>query len=74
MPSLDVRSQRIRDSLSNVQSHVKEIVIGQDDVIDGMLIGLISSGHVLIEGFPGLAKTLLVKTVARAFDCKFSRI
>jgi MoxR-like ATPase len=50
------------------------VVVGQRYVVERILIGLLSGGHVLLEGVPGLAKTLAVKTVAEAVDCTFSRI
>ena len=51
-----------------------KVVVGQRYVVERVLIGLFSGGHVLLEGVPGLAKTLAVKTVAEAVDCTFSRI
>jgi MoxR-like ATPase len=53
---------------------VESVLIGQRHLIDGLLIGLLSDGHVLLEGVPGLAKTLAVRTVARALHLKFPRI
>ncbi len=50
------------------------VVVGQRYVVERVLIGLLSGGHVLLEGVPGLAKTLAVKTIAEAVDCSFSRI
>ena len=49
-------------------------IVGQKHMIDGLLIGLLSNGHVLLEGVPGLAKTLTITTLAKAIDAKFSRI
>lgn len=49
-------------------------IVGQDDVIDQLIIGLIASGHVLLEGVPGLAKTLMVKTLAQSLNLDFNRI
>lgn len=53
---------------------IKKVIVGQDDVINKVIIGLLSDGHVLIEGVPGLAKTLLVKSLAQALHCDFKRI
>lgn len=61
------RAQALRDELHKA-------VIGQDEVIDGVLTALIAGGHVLIEGVPGLGKTLLVRALARCFGGEFSRI
>ena len=55
-------------------SETARVVVGQRYVVERVLIGLLSGGHVLLEGVPGLAKTLAVKTIAEAVDCTFSRI
>ncbi len=53
---------------------IKKVIVGQNDMIEGLLIGLLSNGNVLLEGYPGLAKTLAVKTFSEVLDLKFSRI
>src|ERR1051325_4894708 len=53
---------------------LSKVIVGQQDVIDQILIALLSGGHCLITGAPGLAKTLLVKSIARIFHLKFQRI
>jgi len=60
--------------LARIKNEISAAVIGQDDVIEQALIGLVAAGHILIEGVPGLGKTLLVKALAKAFDGDFSRI
>ncbi|GLR17517.1 AAA family ATPase [Portibacter lacus] len=57
-----------------LRENIHKVIIGQDDVITQLLVGLIAGGHVLLEGVPGLAKTLMVKTLADAVDGSFSRI
>lgn len=60
-----------------IQSLIKEVskvIVGQDGLIKKMVIALLSRGHILVEGVPGLAKTLAVKTLADVIDCKFKRI
>jgi len=64
----------VRQILVAVENQVKEVVIGQDDVVENLLIAMMSGGHVLVEGYPGLAKTLLVKTLAETLNCRFNRI
>lgn len=59
---------------SQIKKEVAKIVVGQEEVVDGLLKAVISRGHVLLEGVPGIAKTLLIKTLAKAAGCKFSRI
>jgi len=53
---------------------MNKVIVGQKHLIEGLLIGLLSDGHVLLEGVPGLAKTLAINTLATAIDAKFSRI
>ena len=59
---------------SDLVSEVGKVIVGQEEMISRLLIGVLSSGHVLLEGVPGLAKTLTVRTLAMAIDTKFSRI
>jgi MoxR-like ATPase len=60
--------------LARIKQEIATAVIGQENVIEQALIGLVAAGHILIEGVPGLGKTLLVKALAKAFDGNFSRI
>lgn len=62
------------EHISRLKAEIKHKIIGQDDIIDDMLIALISQGHVLLEGVPGLAKTLMVKTMSECLDCDFVRL
>ncbi|HYC41264.1 MAG TPA: MoxR family ATPase [Chitinophagaceae bacterium] len=57
-----------------LREEVNRVIIGQQGMLDRLLIGLLSNGHVLLEGVPGLAKTLTIKTLAQAIHAKFSRI
>lgn len=69
-----VPAEILRPKLDPFYRAVEGVLIGQRHLIDGLLIGLLSDGHVLLEGVPGLAKTLAVRTVARALHLKFQRI
>jgi MoxR-like ATPase len=60
--------------LARIKTEIGAAVVGQDSVIHETLIGLVAAGHILIEGVPGLGKTLLVKALAKTFDGEFSRI
>jgi MoxR-like ATPase len=62
------------DRLTAVRNEIAKVIVGQDDVVEGVLICLLSSGHVLLEGVPGLGKTTLLRTLARALHLKYSRI
>jgi MoxR-like ATPase len=69
-----VIAEKLRPKLDPFYRAVESVLIGQRHLIDGLLIGLLTDGHVLLEGVPGLAKTLAVRTVARALHLKFHRI
>src|ERR1700685_4428760 len=60
--------------LAKVRAEIGKIIVGQQDVVDGVLICLLAGGHVLLEGVPGLGKTTLLRTLARVLDLKYSRI
>ena len=77
LPSTDpIDSELIQfsNSIMNLKSEIRKVIVGQDKVIDLMLAGLLSSGHVLIEGVPGIAKTLIAKLLAKTLSVDFSRI
>ena len=57
-----------------MRREIAKVIVGQDDVVEGVLICLLASGHVLLEGVPGLGKTTLLRTLARALQLKYSRI
>ncbi len=63
-----------KQKIDAVVEEIQKTVVGQDAMIRGLLTGIIAGGHVLIEGVPGLAKTLAVKTLAETVDCGFRRI
>ncbi|WP_316813673.1 MoxR family ATPase [Pedobacter heparinus] len=64
----------LHQSYSNIKAEIAKVVIGQDDIIKSVLISIFSNGHCLLVGVPGLAKTLLVQTVANVLDLNFNRI
>uniref|UniRef100_C6DZU1 ATPase associated with various cellular activities AAA_3 n=1 Tax=Geobacter sp. (strain M21) TaxID=443144 RepID=C6DZU1_GEOSM len=72
--NLDERVQRESAFLAGVVSAVENVVVGQRPLIERILVALLSNGHLLIEGVPGLAKTTLVKTLASLIDARFQRI
>ena len=75
--SLNELSNVIRQSagfLSAMKAEISRIIVGQDHMIDCTIIALLTGGHILLEGVPGLAKTLLCNTVANVVDCQFHRI
>jgi len=60
--------------INAIETAIKEVIIGQPIMLNRLLIGLLSDGHILLEGVPGLAKTLTIKSLAKAIDTPFSRI
>jgi len=60
--------------VSNIVNGMERVIVGQKHLVDGLLISLLSDGHILLEGVPGLAKTLAIKTLAQLVDASFSRI
>jgi len=60
--------------LRRVEAEIRKVLVGQDELIERLLVGLLTRGHLLLEGVPGLAKTLAVKTLARALHLDFKRI
>lgn len=75
--SLTEINERIsRESMfvDDLKKALGQVIVGQDDLINRILIGLLANGHILLEGVPGLAKTLIVKTLAQLINTQFQRI
>src|SRR5579884_1122337 len=70
----EAKLQLAVDRLNAVRREIAKVIVGQDDVVEGVLICLLASGHVLLEGVPGLGKTTLLRTLARTLQLKYSRI
>src|SRR5687767_6530676 len=66
--------QRSSAMLRPVFTEISKVIVGQTYLIERLVIGLLANGHVLLEGVPGLAKTLSVKTLAQCISCKFARL
>ena len=71
---LNERIERQSAFVTNLTTGMDQIIVGQKHLVESLLIGLLSDGHVLLEGVPGLAKTLAIKTLASLTDAKYSRI
>ena len=69
-----MNTDRLKDTLNRARQEVGKVIIGQTEVIDKALIAIFTGHHALIEGVPGVAKTLLVRTLAQVLGCSFSRI
>lgn len=77
--SIDIRelNERIESQsafVTNLTAGMNQVIVGQKHLVESLLIGLLSDGHVLLEGVPGLAKTLAIKTLASLIDAKYNRI
>lgn len=66
--------EKLSESVIKIKNEIHKVIVGQDDVIDNTLLALLAGGHTLLVGVPGLAKTLLIKTVADVLNLNFSRI
>ncbi|HCY75727.1 MAG TPA: AAA family ATPase [Ignavibacteriales bacterium] len=66
--------EQLNIKVSEIKSEIAKVIVGQDEIINQLIISLLSRGHCLLVGVPGLAKTLLIKTLAEVMDLKFSRI
>ena len=66
--------EKLKDAHKRIKSEIAKVIVGQDKVVEQLLIALLSSGHCLLVGVPGLAKTLLISTLANILDLKFNRI
>lgn len=71
---LNERIERQSAFITNLTAGMDQVIVGQKHLVESLLIGLLSDGHVLLEGVPGLAKTLAIKTLASLIDAKYSRI
>ena len=60
--------------MEQILYEVKKVIVGQDHLLERVLVAILSQGHLLVEGVPGLAKTLTIKTLAQALNCSFKRI
>jgi MoxR-like ATPase len=72
--SLNQQIQAESAFVEQLKSETAKVIVGQEEMLERLLIGLLTKGHILLEGMPGLAKTLAIKTLAQAVDARFSRI
>ena len=74
-PSSDIQLlKKLAQSTDSIRSEIGKIIVGQHDVVDQLLVSLFARGHCLLVGVPGLAKTLLIRTLSQALDLSFNRI
>src|SRR5438105_4554609 len=65
---------RLRDARDKIRHQMSQVIVGQQEVVDQLLVCLVARGHCILEGVPGLAKTLMIRTLARCLSLQFSRI
>ncbi|MDO8684157.1 MAG: AAA family ATPase, partial [Armatimonadota bacterium] len=68
------RVAQFKEYFDNIRNEIGKVIVGQNEIVEGAISCLISNGHALLEGVPGLGKTLLVKTLAETVGLKFARI
>ncbi|MEC8554468.1 MAG: MoxR family ATPase [Planctomycetota bacterium] len=73
-PQLDEQIQEQAQTCQNLRDEIGRVLVGQEHMVSRLLIGLLTGGHILLEGLPGLAKTLTIRSLAEAIDTGFSRI
>jgi MoxR-like ATPase len=74
MDAVSVSAERVAEGRERILSELRKVIVGQDEVVEQVLLALFTGGHCLITGVPGLAKTLLIKTLADILDLDFKRI
>src|SRR5512133_1484634 len=67
-------AEEFRDTAAQIESQVGRVIVGQGELVRNTLITLLAGGNALLEGVPGLGKTMLVRTLSQAIDCSFARI
>src|SRR3982750_3266744 len=74
LKEVEQSAHQIISSLNDLKQEIRKVIVGQEEIIDQLLITFLSGGHALLEGVPGLAKTLMIRTLSEAIDLKFRRI
>ena len=74
LTEINERISRESTFVDDVKKALKEVIVGQEELVNRILIGMLANGHILLEGVPGLAKTLVVKSLSQLIDTKFQRI
>jgi MoxR-like ATPase len=74
LAQLEAAAKKFRDDYANTKTQIKKAIVGHEEIIDGVLMCLFAGGHALLEGVPGLGKTLLIRSLSEALHLHFSRI
>ncbi len=73
-PNLETQVEQFKASFHRIRDEMMKMIVGQKEIVEGVLVAFFAGGHVLLEGVPGLGKTMLVRTMAEALELQFSRI
>lgn len=71
---IEARAEEFKQRYRRLREEIGKVIVGQEEVVDGVLIAILGGGHALLEGVPGLGKTLLVRTISEALSLRFNRI
>ena len=74
MPGVEARVKEFGASFEKMRGELAKVIVGQNEIVENVLVAMLAGGHVLLEGLPGLGKTKLIKTIADTFELAFSRI
>lgn len=69
-----IEVESVQEAAAGIRAEISKIIVGQEEVVRHILAGIFSNGHILLEGVPGLGKTILIRTLARVLDLEFSRV
>ncbi len=74
LSSISQFKRNLMQKIEAIKNEVKKVIVGQDELVDSLLVGLIADGHILVEGVPGLAKTTAINAIAKALGINFKRV
>ena len=69
-----IGDNKVKQAFENIEREMSKIVVGQEEIIQGIFRAILCNGHVLVEGVPGIAKTLIVRSIAKVLGCDMKRI
>ena len=72
--TVEEQAQRFRDNCTSLQAEIGKVIVGHAEVVRQTIVAILAEGHCLLEGVPGIGKTLLVRTISQCLNLKFSRI
>src|SRR6201986_1722870 len=73
-PNLEKQGEQFKECFTRIRDEMAKMMVGQEEIVEGVLSAFFAGGHVLLEGVPGLGKTMLVRTLADAVNLRFFRV